>query len=80
MTYKPCLSDTEEDIERIFRNFDQDNKGFISEEDLIAAAEELNEEVTPAEIKEMIAHCDPQGDGGIRLEQFIAYNKRRTFD
>jgi len=26
---------------------------------LLAAAEELQEEVTPAEIKEMINHCDP---------------------
>lgn len=80
MTQRPCQSDTEEDIERIFQNFDEDNKGFISEEDLIAAAEELNEEVTPAEIKEMITQCDPEGEGVIRLEQFVAFNKRRNFD
>jgi Ca2+-binding EF-hand superfamily protein len=30
MTQRPCQSDTEEDIERIFQNFDEDNKGFIS--------------------------------------------------
>ena len=36
---------------RIFENFDEDGKGYISEEDLINAAEELNEEITPAEIK-----------------------------
>lgn len=39
MTQRPCNSDTEEDIERIFQNFDEDNKGFISEEDLMTAAE-----------------------------------------
>lgn len=80
MTQRPCTSDTEEDIERIFQNFDEDNKGFISEEDLITAAEELNEEVTPAEIKEMIAQCDPEGEGVIRLDQFIAFNKKKNFD
>ena len=80
MTQWPCLSDTEEDIERIFQNFDEDNKGFISVEDLTAAAEELNEEITPAEIKEMIAQCDPDGEGVIRLEQFVAFNKRKNFD
>lgn len=80
MTQRPCVTDTEEDIERIFQNFDEDNKGFISEEDLITAAEELDEEVTPGEIKEMIQQCDPEGQGVIRLEQFIAFNKRKNFD
>jgi Ca2+-binding EF-hand superfamily protein len=51
MTQKPCEADTVEDIERIFRNFDEDNKGFIDENDLKAAAEELGEEITPAELK-----------------------------
>ncbi len=48
MTQKPSEADTDEDIERVFQNFDEDGKGFISEEDLLAAAEELGEEVTPA--------------------------------
>jgi Ca2+-binding EF-hand superfamily protein len=80
MTQHPCESDSTEDIERIFQNFDEDNKGFISEEDLLAAAEELNEEVTTAEIKEMIAQCDPNKEGIIRLEDFVAFNKRKTFE
>lgn len=48
MTQKPSEADTDEDIERVFQNFDEDGKGFISEEDLLAAAEELGEEVSPA--------------------------------
>jgi Ca2+-binding EF-hand superfamily protein len=80
MVQRPCESDTEEDIKRIFENFDEDNKGFISEEDLLAAAEELNEEVTPSEIKEMIAQCDPDGEGVIKLENFILFNKKKNFD
>ena len=43
MTQKPCQTDTEEDIERVFQYIDEDGKGFISEEDIMAAAEELNE-------------------------------------
>ena len=43
MTQKPCESDTVEDIERIFEYIDEDNKGFISEEDLMQMAEELHE-------------------------------------
>ena len=46
----------------------------------MAAAEELNEEVTAAEIKEMIAQCDPDKEGVIRLENFVAFNKRKNFD
>ena len=80
MTQKPYKNDTDEDIERVFQNFDEDGKGFISEEDLLAAAEELGEEVTPAEIKEMIMHCDPEGEGVIRLEPYIEFNKRKHFD
>lgn len=80
MTYRPYKTDTDEEIERIFQNFDEDNKGFINEEDLLAAAEELNEEVSPAELKEMIAQCDPDGEGVIRLDNFIAFNKKNNFD
>lgn len=80
MTRHPCDTDTEEDIKRIFENFDEDGKGYITEEDLVAAADELGEEVTPQEIKEMINHCDPDGEGKISLEAFIAFNKRKTFD
>lgn len=43
MTVKPCEEDTEEDIERIFDYIDEDNKGFISPEDLMAIGEELKE-------------------------------------
>ena len=80
MTRHPCDIDTEEDIRRIFENFDEDGKGYITEEDLVAAAEELGEEITSQEIKEMINHCDPKGEGKISLDAFITFNKRKTFD
>lgn len=31
------------------------------------AAEELGEEVTQKDIKDMISHCDPDGEGRISL-------------
>ena len=80
MTYRPCENDTEDDIARVFQAFDEDNKGYITEADLLAAAEELNEEVTAAEIKEMIAQCDPDNTGVIELENFITFNKKKNFD
>lgn len=46
----------------------------------MACAEELKEDVTPAEIKEMIANCDPDGNGVISLDAFIRFNKKGKFD
>lgn len=80
MTTHPCDQDTEDDIDRIFSYIDEENKGFISPEDLMACAEELKEDVTPAEIREMIAHCDPDGRGVITREAFIRFNKKKKFD
>lgn len=65
MTIHPCDEDTEYDIERTFSDMDEGNKGFLSPEDLVAAAQELREEITPAEIREIIEHCDPSGKGVI---------------
>ena len=65
MTVKPCEEDTEDDIERIFDYIDEDNKGFISPEDLMSIAEELKEDVRPEEIREMINNCDSNGNGVI---------------
>jgi Ca2+-binding EF-hand superfamily protein len=79
MTQKPCENDTDEDIDRIFTYFDDENKGYISEEDLMRAAEELHEDLTPAEAKDMIKKCDPKGKGVIRPDAFLSFNKRRTF-
>lgn len=43
-------------------------------------ADELKEEVTPAEIREIIQACDPEGRGVITREAFIAFNKKGKFD
>lgn len=80
MTVKPCEEDTEDDIERIFDYIDEDNKGFISPEDLESIGEELKEDVRPEEIREMINNCDPNGNGVITKEAFVAFNKKRKFD
>ena len=51
MTQKPSENDTNEDIDRIYSYFDDENKGHISEEDLMRAAEELHEDLTLAEAR-----------------------------
>lgn len=36
--------------------------------------------MTPAEIREMIANCDPDGNGVITKEAFVRFNKKGKFD
>ncbi len=43
-------------------------------------AEELHEELSKADIKDMISHCDPEGKGFITKEAFIAFNKKKNFE
>lgn len=80
MTTHPCDNDTVDDIDRIFSYMDEDSKGYLSFDDLMNNALELKEEVTPAEIREMIRNVDPDGDGIIRREAFIAFNRKGKFD
>jgi Ca2+-binding EF-hand superfamily protein len=80
MTQKPYENDTTEDIERIFEYIDEENKGFITPEDLMACAEELHEELTLEEAKEMVRSCDPNSQDVVGLGQFVKFNKRKTFD
>ena len=46
----------------------------------MSIGEELKEEIRPEEIREMINNCDPQGEGVISKEAFIAFNKKKKFD
>lgn len=46
----------------------------------MSCAEELKEDVTPAEIRQMITNCDPDGRGVITKEAFIRFNKKKKFD
>lgn len=46
----------------------------------MAAAEELGEEITQAELRQMISQCDPDGEGFINLQNFVKFNKKKNFD
>lgn len=40
----------------------------------------MKEDTTRAEIRESIQHVDPEGQGVIRLNEFIKFSKRKNFD
>jgi centrin-1 len=64
--------DTKEDIMHVFNLFDHDASGKITLEDLRRVADELGEEITDEELRNMIARADTNEDGAISKDEFLA--------
>ena len=60
--------DQETEIRRAFEVFDKDGSGTISAEELKAVMIAIGENVTEAEVDEMISHVDKDGNGSIDCE------------
>merc|ERR1711988_1791586 len=65
MTGKMGEKDTREDIEKVFKLFDDDNTNKISFRNLARVAEELGENIDDEELQDMINQADRDGDGEI---------------
>merc|ERR1712172_262385 len=63
MTGKMGEKDTREDIEKVFKLFDDDNTNKISFRNLARVAEELGENIDEEELQDMINQADRDGDG-----------------
>lgn len=64
--------DTRDDIMHVFNLFDMDQKGLITVENLKNIAEELGEEISEEEIRDMVARADTNADNGIDRDEFYA--------
>merc|ERR1712244_34166 len=80
MTGRICKADTREDIDKIFRLFDEDNTGYITLRNLKKICQELGEDINDEELKEMIEEADKDGDGVVSTDDFWYMMKKRTGD
>ena len=60
--------DTEEELRTAFRVFDKDDSGSISVAELRYVMTNLGEELSDAEVQEMVREADVDGDGEIDYE------------
>merc|ERR1712132_10327 len=67
MTGKMGEKDTREDIEKVFKLFDDDNTGKIS----------LRENIDEEELQDMINQADRDGDGEINIDEFYRTMKKK---
>ena len=79
MTGKMGEKDTREDIEKVFKLFDDDNTGKISLRNLRRVAQELGENIDEEELQDMINQADRDGDGEINIDEFYRIMKKSNF-
>merc|ERR1711937_597390 len=77
MTGKMGEKDSRQDIEKVFKLFDDDNTNKISFRNLARVAEELGENIDDEELQDMINQADRDGDGEINLDEFYRIMKKK---
>ncbi|XP_037051431.1 caltractin-like isoform X2 [Bradysia coprophila] len=78
MTMKMTEKDSNEEILKAFRLFDDDDTGTISFKNLKRVAKELGENLTDEELKEMIEEADMDGDGEVNQDEFLRIMKKTS--
>ena len=79
MTARMSDKDTREDINKVFRLFDDDTSGSITIRNLRRVARELGETMTDEELQEMIERADSNGDGSVSMDDFYNIMTKKTF-
>ncbi len=71
MTARISENNTEEDLMRVFKLFDDDRSEDISVANLKRVAKELGEDISDEELKEIVQRADLNNDGRLTLEDFL---------
>lgn len=77
MTGKMGDRNSREEINKIFKLFDEDTSGKISFRNLKRIAQEIGEGLTDDELQEMIDEADRDGDGLINPDEFYRVMRKR---
>jgi len=80
MSGKMGSRNSREEILKVFKLFDEDEMGKISFRNLKRVAQEIGENLTDAELQEMIEEADRDGDGMINQEEFYRVMRKRGDD
>merc|ERR1719262_345037 len=76
MTSELVCKDRLIDIHKVFQLFDVDGSGYIDSSRLSVVAQDLGERLTKAQVQDMIARADSDGDGQVTLDDFYAVMTR----
>mmetsp|Transcript_74044 Transcript_74044/g.160128 ORF Transcript_74044/g.160128 Transcript_74044/m.160128 type:complete len:102 (+) Transcript_74044:220-525(+) len=79
MTARMSDKDTRQDIEKVFRLFDDDKTGKVTFNNLKRVAKELGENMSDEDLMEMIDRADTDGDHAVSFEEFYAIMTKKTF-
>ena len=79
MTARISDTNTKEDLERVFKLFDEDRSGEITVDNLKRVAKELGEDIPEEELNEIILRADLDGDGKLSFDDFYAVITKKTF-
>ncbi|CAJ1017361.1 EF-hand domain pair/EF hand/EF-hand domain containing protein, putative [Leishmania lindenbergi] len=78
MSHKMSHRDSREEMLKAFVLFDTEGTGKISFQNLKRVAMELGENMTDAELQEMIDEADRDGDGEVSEEEFLRLMKKTS--
>ena len=80
MTAKMSDSDSREEIEKVFKMFDVDNKGKIDIKDFKRICKELGENMTEDQMASMFEHADGGSKGFVSFDDFFKLMKKKGQD
>lgn len=80
MTKRVNDKDSRANINKIFALYDDERTGFLSVKQLRRVALELNEDVSEAELQELITRADVDKDGLVSEEEFYTILTRKIKD
>ena len=79
MTARMSDKDSREDIQKVFKLFDDDRTSTITIHNLRRVARELGETMDDTELQEMIERADSNGDGQVSFDDFFNIMTKKTF-